>query len=241
MKCPARRCPSGSMPWPRFGRTCHSTAMPAAASCSRALCRASTGIRSSASPWMRRTGGRAVDLGEVLGPGQQARVADDGGRGSAAAQADVQGEHGALAEAGEHEALGAEAIAGELGIEEAVERRPGRHHAAPALVRVAEGEGEPLQCAHHAGDGLRRIGGDEHGLRQPAAPAVGQRDEVVPVGAVAVQQHHQRRGAAPGLDARSVKLLGHAECVTRRVADLRRYAARRTSRLTLISASRRRN
>ena len=89
---------------------------------------------------------------------------------------DVQGHHAALAEADENEPVRPQAIARELGVEKAVERRPGGRHPAPVLAGIAQGEREPLQAAVHAGDRLRRIGGDERRIgerrRQPSPSAI---------------------------------------------------------------------
>ena len=149
-------------------------------------------------------------LAEVLRPRQQARVGDDAGGRRRAPQPHVQGHHAALAEAHQNEPVRRQAIARELGVEKAVERRLGGRHPAPVLARIAQGEREPLQPAVHAGDRLGRIGRDERRIGQRAPPAVAERDQVVAVGAVAVQQHHQRRGpAAARLDPRSVEGFGH--------------------------------
>ena len=149
-------------------------------------------------------------LGQVIRPGEQARVGDDAGRGCCASQPHVQGHHGALAEAHEDEPVRREAIAGELGVEKTVEHRLGRCHPAPILAGITQREREPLQAAVHAGDGLGSIGGHERGIGQPLPPAVAQSDEIVAVGAVAVQQHHQRGRRAPRrLQPRPIELSGH--------------------------------
>ena len=62
-------------------------------------------------------------------------------------------------------------------------------HAAPALVRIAEGEGEPLPAHRLAGHELGRVRGDEGGVGQPALPLPADLDQVVAVGAVAVEEH----------------------------------------------------
>ena len=105
--------------------------------------------------------------------------------------------------------LAREAVARQLGIEKAVERRPGGLDAAPVFAGIAQRQREPLQGAVHAGDRLRRIGRHERRVGQPLPPAVAERNEVIAIGAVAVQQHHQGGGLAPArLQPRSVELSG---------------------------------
>ena len=212
MKWPAIATPSGSMPWPRPGRTCHSTSRPACASGSRAMCSASAGIRSSASPWMSRIGGRAVISPRCSGPASRPEKPTIAAGPDVRRRPDVQRHHGALAEADEHETVRRQPVAGELPVEKAVERGTGRNHAAPILAGIAHGEPEPLQRAGHAGDRLRRIGRDERRTRERAPPFVAQRDQIVAVGAVAVQQHDQGRCRAPArLAPRPVQLFQHPD------------------------------
>ena len=61
-------------------------------------------------------------------------------------------------------------------------------------VGIAQGEGEPLQAARHAGNVSGALGATNAALGSCRAPALGQPDQVIAVGAVAVQQHHQRIG-----------------------------------------------
>ena len=58
-------------------------------------------------------------------------------------------------------AEGGKVAALELGIEEALEHRRRLVDADPALVRIAEGEREPLLADRRLAAGLRRMRGDE--------------------------------------------------------------------------------
>src|SRR4051812_23377119 len=80
-------------------------------------------------------------------------------------------------------------MAGKLQVEPGVEPGAGVVHAAPALVRIAEGEGEPLPAHRLAGDELGRVRGDEGGVGQPALPLPADLDQVVAVGTVAMEEH----------------------------------------------------
>src|SRR5262249_55985088 len=70
----------------------------------------------------------------------------------------------------------------------------------PAFIGIAEGEREPLPADWRLSAWLRRVRGDECGLRQEALPGATDLDEVVAVGAIAVQEHDElargRRGRA---------------------------------------------
>jgi len=119
----------------------------------------------------------------------------------------MQGHHGALAETDKHEAVGGKPIAREFIIDEAIDGRLSRHHAAPVFAGIAHRQRKPLQAAVHAGDGLGCVGCNKNSLRQPAPPTVAERNQVVAVGAVPMQQHHQGRGCnAAWFQAWSVEL-----------------------------------
>ena len=84
----------------------------------------------------------------------------------------------------------------QFGIEEGVERRARPVDAAPALVRIAEGQRKPLPPDRRLAAGLRRMRRDERGVRQQRLPGAADVDQVVAVGAVAVQEHDQPLGLA---------------------------------------------
>ena len=96
--------------------------------------------------------------------------------------------HGALAEADQREVEAGKLMPRQLGVEKSVEARPRRFDAAPALVRIAEGEAEPLPAHGSAGAGLGRMGRHEGRVGQPALPLPPDLDQIVAVGAVAVQE-----------------------------------------------------
>ena len=151
-------------------------------------------MTSSRSPCTSRIGGLArISAFRLSGPcpprgppSRKTRPRPPGPRD--AAQADVQRHHGALAEADQGELRRRQLVAREFRVEEGVEARTGQVDAAPALVRVAEGEGEPLPAHRRHPAGLGRMRGDEGGVREPALPLPADLDQVVAVGAVAVQE-----------------------------------------------------
>ena len=63
--------------------------------------------------------------------------------------------------------------------------------AVPALVRIAEGERNHCRPDRRLAARLGRVRRDEGGVRQQALPGAADVDQVVAVGAVAVQEHHQ--------------------------------------------------
>src|SRR5438552_2968198 len=75
-----------------------------------------------------------------------------------------------------------------LRIEKAVEAGASLLHASPALVRVAEGEAEPLPAMGRPGAGLRCVRRNEGGVRQLSLPVAADVEEVVAVRAIAVHE-----------------------------------------------------
>ena len=68
---------------------------------------------------------------------------------------------------------------------------------APARIvgRAVALEREPLPAHRRAGAALGRVRRDEGGVRQQRAPLLAELDQILAVGAVAVQEHHELRGA----------------------------------------------
>src|SRR5262249_51843955 len=119
----------------------------------------------------------------------------------------MQRHHRALAEADERERRGREIAALELGVEEG--RKHGRClvDAGPAFIGIAEGEREPLSARRRLAAGLRGMRGDEGRLRQQPLPRAADIDEVIAVGAVAVQEHDElARRTRARLEPRTVAL-----------------------------------
>ena len=127
-----------------------------------------------------------------------AREADDRGRRPSPSQSDMEGHHRALAEPDESQPGCRKIEARELCLEEAVETGPGRVDAAPALVGIPEGEGEPFPPAGRRAAGLRCVRRHEGGVRQPGLPLAADLDEIVAVGAVAVEEHDELARPAGG-------------------------------------------
>src|SRR5262249_27432799 len=84
--------------------------------------------------------------------------------------------------------------------------------AEPAFVGIAEGQRKPLLADRRLPAWLRRVRRNKRGVRQQRLPRAPDLDEIVAVGAVAVQKHDKlMRGARARLEARTVKL-GHCRC-----------------------------
>src|SRR5207245_204588 len=95
----------------------------------------------------------------------------------------------------------------ELGVEEAGEDGRRFVDAVPAFIGITEGEWEPLPADRRLSAGLRRMRGDERGLWQEVLPGAADIDEVIAVGAIAVQEHDElARGRRARLEARAVEL-----------------------------------
>ena len=100
---------------------------------------------------------------------------------------------------------------GKLGIDEAFQHRRRLVDADPAFIGIAEGEGEPLPPDRRLPARLGRMRRDERRLRQQLLPHPANLDEVVAVGAVAVQKHDQlARRSRQRRKPRTIKLSGHS-------------------------------
>src|SRR6185437_2019783 len=111
----------------------------------------------------------------------------------------------------------------ELDIEEIIERGGGMFHAAHDLARLAEGQVEPLPAHRRHGAGLGCIRRDKGRVRQEARPFAAQADQIVTVGAVAMQEHNELlwRAASGRRKARSVKGERHLSGPCARDAEAR--------------------
>ncbi len=155
---------------------------------------------------------RALRSGRRLPQHMNPRIAEDGARRRAAAQARVEGHHRTLAEAHESERSLVESAPGELLVQKGVERRAGGVDAAPALVRVAREQREPLSPHRRHRASLGRVGRDEIGVGQKGAPMPADLDQIIAVRAEAVEKDHElSRLAGFRRHPRAVDL-NHAEC-----------------------------
>ena len=113
---------------------------------------------------------------------------------------------------------------GEFGLEKAFERRRGLVDANPAFVRIAEGQRKPLPADRRLAARLGRMRRDESGLRQNLLPSAADLDQVVAVGAIAMQEDDELSGRAgawrqprtvecPDTEVRSRQLNGHCGLV----------------------------
>ncbi len=98
-----------------------------------------------------------------------------------------------------------EALALELGVEKGIEQGRARFDAAQQSVRPPVAEREPLAAEGRHVAGLRPVRRDEGGMRQALGEDGGQADQVLAIGADAMQQHDQlaRRTGEPRRLARS--------------------------------------
>src|SRR5262249_12231579 len=154
-----------------------------------------------------------LDLGRELlriGVGrhdQHSRITDHCERRWRAPEAMMQRHHGALAEADQRQRRRLQIAALELGVEKTLQHRRCLVDAEPAFVRIAERERKPLSADGSLAAGLRRVWRDKSGIRQEPLPGAADVDEVVAVGAIAVQKHHQlARRSGARLESRSVEL-----------------------------------
>ncbi len=142
---------------------------------------------------------------EVLRADQHAGIAQDRGRRPLAAKSDMQRHHGALAEADERQLALVEAGAGELAVEERIERRASLGDTAPAFAGVAHRQRKPLSARGGLAAAFGGVGCHEFGVRQPGLPLPSDLDQVVAVGAIAVEEYNDlARVARAGRNARAV-------------------------------------
>ena len=138
-----------------------------------------------------------LDLGlEHVRSRQHAREADDAGERLGAAQADMQGHHRALREADQRRLAFVEPVLGHLLIEEGIDVGRRAAHAGQGQLGIEARDREPLVAEGISLAGLRRVGRikDHVGHQRPHYRR--QPDQVVAVGAVAVQQDHHVAGLA---------------------------------------------
>ena len=118
----------------------------------------------------------------------------------------MQRHHGALAEADQRQRRRGQISPLQFGVEKGVERRRRRIDADPALVGIAKRQRKPFAPHRRLSAGMRRVRRDEGGVRQQASPSAAELDQVVAVGAIAMQEDHElTRGAGARLDARTVE------------------------------------
>ena len=129
----------------------------------------------------------------------------------------MQRHHRALAEAAEGEPGFVDPKLSKLLVEKRVDHRLGGLGALEAIIagaRVVDrprgAQREPLPAHRRAGAALVRMRRDESRVGQDRAPMLAEFDQVVAVGAVAVQEHDELLGlAAFGLEAGSGQFGGH--------------------------------
>ena len=138
--------------------------------------------------------------GQALAAEQSAREAEHAGDGASPPGRDVERGHGALGEADQRQLMIRQAVALELGIEEGVEQR--RHSLDPEQQRLRPpvAQREPLAAERRHVAGLGCVGRDERRIRQRFRERRRERDQIVAVGAHAMQQDDQlaRRAAGAG-------------------------------------------
>ncbi len=148
---------------------------------------------------------------ERFGRGQHAGEADDAGELFGATQSNMQRHHGALGEA-QQDRLGlVKAVLRHRVVEEALDEGCRGAHAGRGDRRIEPGDTEPLVAEGIALAGIGRVGRMEHHVGHQRRQHRRKPDQVVAVGAVAMQQHHQMAGLAAALRPvmRAVDLLGH--------------------------------
>ena len=161
---------------------------------------------------------RAVASLKPLGTDQEAGKSEDRGRRARTPEADMQRHHRALAETDQRELRIVEAKPLEFGVEEGVDRAPRLDRAVPALgAPRRDRQAAGWRARTTAGPSTRRaalgrVWRDERNLGHERAPLTAKLDEIIAVGAIAVQEHHQLAGSAGGRrDAGPVQGGAHAD------------------------------
>ncbi len=134
--------------------------------------------------------------GDVLGIDQFAGIADHTCNRLCAAQGDVDGHHGALAETDQREVAVIELEAFKFGIEVGVDQLGSAVVTGFELLGPLVHETVPLAAHGVLIAGIRRVGAGETGMGQGRLQSRCQADQVVTVGAPAMQQHDKLAGFA---------------------------------------------
>lgn len=167
----------------------------------------------------RRFRARRPIGGEMFGPDQNPGKADDGGGWAFATQASVEGHHGPLAEADKGQFAVVEPVARQFGVEKSVERGMRLVDAEPALGGIAHRQRKPLAAHRGLPAGLRGMRGHEGRVRQDRLPLLAERDQILAIGAVAMEEDHELFRIGLGPKARTVDQTCHAYLHFRRPAD----------------------
>ena len=128
---------------------------------------------------------------QMLGAEQRSRVAEDGGQRRRPAKRRVEREHRTLGESDQRELTRAEGGGPEFGVEEGVQHRQARLDPCQQRRRPPIPEREPLPAERRHVAGLRPVGCDEGRVRQALGEHGCEADQVVALGADAVQQDHE--------------------------------------------------
>jgi hypothetical protein len=116
-----------------------------------------------------------------------------------ATQADMQRHHRALREADQGGPAFVQSVLGHLLVDEGIDFRRGAAHTGQRQRGIEPRYREPLVTEGIALAGLRCVGGVEHRVGHQRAEGRRQADQVVAVGAVAVQQDHEMAGSHTAL------------------------------------------
>src|SRR5580704_15089508 len=99
-------------------------------------------------------------------------------------------------------------------VEKSVEDGRGRIHADPAFVRIAKGQRKPLPADGRHTAGFGRVWRHERRLRHQPLPGLADIDEVIAVGAIAMQEYNElARRPRTRRQPRTIKLCGHLSSV----------------------------
>ncbi len=201
------------MPWATPSERCHCTPMPAAASAWPAMNIAWNGITSSRSPWTRRTGGLARAFASrcsgpasapekaTMAPGPRARRNPTC---SAIIVPWLKPTRARSRSVSPRRDSSASRKASRSGPARVTPRHISR--------RIAHGQREPLEARTRPGRSARaRAGETKAASGSSALPLPAERDQVVAVRAVAVEQDDELAGGAAGggRQARAIEVSGH--------------------------------
>ena len=106
-------------------------------------------------------------------------------------------------------------MAGKLGIEKTLHDRRRLVDPGPALVGIAEGQRKPLLADRRLSARFGRVRRYKSRVRQQLLPSAADLDEVVTVGAVAMQENHKlSRSTGARVEPRPVEFNGHWHLVS---------------------------
>lgn len=135
---------------------------------------------------------------KMLRPHQHTRIPENRSRADSPSKSDVQSHHRSLAEPHQSKVIRRNRVPLQLCIEKGFQLGTGLRNPTPTLVRVSERKTKPLPAHGSPCAGLRRMGTDEGCVRKDTLPFATNGQQVIPIGAIPVQENDKLSGFSGG-------------------------------------------